>query len=112
MIRLALLLALGVTRGGPLFIKNDAPLRASTATNAKTLKQLKKGTKVVWLGADERVRTMHKVRTENGVEGFVLQQELSPSAPSDGGEDHPILLDGFAGGDGGTGPYDGCWRRY
>jgi len=112
MIRLALLLALGVTKGGPIFIKNDAPLRASTAKNAKTLKQLENGTKVIWLGPDARLKMMHKVRTKDGVEGFVMQQELSPSFPSDGGVSSSISAADFAMGDGGTGPYDGCWRRY
>ncbi len=106
MIRIAMIitsLTLGVVKGGPLYIKAGyAALRASTAKNAPIIKKLEKGTKVTWLGPDARVRTMHKVRTEEGVEGFVLQNELSPSAPTDQSSEPRLDAAMFATMDGGV----------
>jgi hypothetical protein len=77
-------LAIAVAPGGTLYIKTDKTKllpKADATAKADGAPLLKIGEAVKWKGADPGNKQFHQIEV-NGKTGYVLQQNLSASAPS------------------------------
>ena len=73
--------AYAVKPGGTLYIKSkDAKVLDKADFKAKAVSTLQPGAEVTWEGAAEGNKMFHKVKA-GGVEGFTLQQNLTPNKP-------------------------------
>lgn len=94
MVRFLLLLALvpgvalAVTQGGTLYVRNkDTKVLEKADVKSRSIGLLQYGAAVKWLGADPAQRMLHKVEyddtaTKAKVTGYVLQANLTPNAPA------------------------------
>lgn len=91
--------AWAVKPGGFLFIKGkDVKLLPAADLDATPLLKLQGGEKVVWNGADAKMKQLHKV-TVGSKSGFVLQANLTPHQPAEeylSGDGKPVSAQAFA----------------
>ncbi len=74
--------AYAVKSGDTLYIKTkDAKLLDKADAKGKTIATMKPGEAVKWSGADKN-KPFHKIEA-NGKTGFTIQQNLTPSKPSE-----------------------------
>lgn len=74
--------ALAVSKGGTLYIKTkDTKVLKTASPSAASVTTLQPGSEVVWNGPDAKDKTFHSVKTKDNKSGFVLQANLSPTAP-------------------------------
>lgn len=91
--------AFAVKVGDELYIKaKDTKVLKDAKATASAVVTLQPGTKVKWLGPNDKDKQFHQVEA-NGKKGFVLMSNLSPNAPQqeiDASSGKPMSAQAFA----------------
>ena len=75
-----LALVSGVQKGGKMYVKGEGVAMTAKADRSGATTPLPQGTEVIWLGPDEKNKSMHEIEL-NGKKGFVPMSALTPHTP-------------------------------